>query len=252
MAVRRSGVGGPRVSSSLFSRRSASEPHPLLIAGPSTLRGQPATPTPPAPKEQKPRGGGVLGTSRGAADSWRGSGRAVEAPRWPGPRTPRPQRKGARGPWQRQKRGRTDPGGGAEGTLGPLGLTCLGSRPSGPSKLSQGRPPPGGLGKGAAVSSGRVAQGAPAEDGRGTAVRGGSETQATAATTGRRPSTARSFPEHLAAPAPVPASHPHPPGARSTPTPGLPCWPPSRLHPPALGSFTHPQFSVPSFPPAQS
>lgn len=252
MAVRRSGVGGPRVSSSLFSRRPASEPHPLLIAGPSTLRGQPATPTPPAPKEQKPRGGGVLGTSRGAADSWRGSGRAVEAPRWPGPRTPRPQRKGARGPWQRQKRGRTDPGGGAEGTLGPLGLKCLGSRPSGPSKLSQGRPPPGGLGKGAAVSSGRVAQGAPAEDGRGTAVRGGSETQATAATTGRRPSTARSFPEHLAAPAPV-----QPP----TPTRPVPALPPhpachaghprvSTL-PPAVPSPT-PNLRCPASPPAQS
>ena len=92
-----------------------------------------------------------------------------------------------------------------------------------------------------------VAQGALAEGGRGAAVRGGSETQATAATTGRRPSTERSFPEHLAPPPPVPAFHPHTPGARSPPTPGLPCWSPSRLHPPAMGSFTHPQFSVPSF-----
>lgn len=159
-------------------------------------------------------------------------------------------KEGAHGSWGR--------GGGHPGALGPYvsRVTALRPQQAVTRTSSRGRgsaaAPPSGLGKGAAVSSGRVAQGAPAEGGRGAAVRGGSETQATAATTGRRPSTARSFPEHLAAPAPVPASHPHPPGARSTPTPGLPCWSPSRLHPPALGSFTHPPFSVPSFPLAQS
>ena len=142
MTVKRSVVGGGPHVFQLFVL-----PQPRLRTPPSSDRwtvhpARPASHTQPTGSQgTKAAGGGVLGTSRRAVDSWTGSGRAVEAPRWPGPRMPQPQRKGASGPWRRQKRGRTYPGGGAEGTLGPLGLKCVGSRPFSPNKLSQGRPP---------------------------------------------------------------------------------------------------------------
>ena len=143
MTVKRSVVGGgPRVFQ-LFVL-----PQPRLRTPPSSDRwtvhpARPASHTHPTgsqgTKAAGRRGPGYQPGSCGLLDRVGQGGGGTEVAR--SPRMPQTQRKGASGSWRRQKRGRTYPGGGAEGTLGPLGLKCLGSGPFGPNKLSQGRPP---------------------------------------------------------------------------------------------------------------